>query len=121
VKADWLIALAAGVVGFALVSWLLALVRQQKAPPVAIASATPAPPPGRGRLSLAALGEEWHRVLGVAREATPGEIEAAYHARIAECDRVRFAADAGSAERDEALRRRADVQDAYEFIRPLRR
>ena len=120
-KGDWLVALLAAVAGFALVSWLLTLVRQQKAPPVAIVAAASAAPPGRGRLSLAALGEEWHRVLGVSRAATPAEIEAAYHARLAECDGVRFAADAGAAEKDEALRRRADVQDAYEFIRPLRR
>jgi hypothetical protein len=120
-KADWLVALIAAVVGFALVSWLLALVRQQKAPPVAIASATSAAPPSRGRLSLAALGEEWHRLLGVGREATPEEIEAAYQARLAECERVRCDADAGGAEKEAALRRRADLQDAYEFIRPQRR
>ena len=116
--ADWLIALVAGVVGFALVSWLLTLMRQQKAPPVAIASA---PPPTGSRLSVASLGEQWHRLLGVAREATPEEIEAAYHARLAECDRVRFAAGAGEADKEAARQRRADVQEAYEFIRPLRR
>ena len=120
-KADWLVALVAAVVGFGLVSWLLALVRQQKEPPVAIGSPPPATPASRGRLSLAALGEQWHQILGVAREAGAAELQAAYHARLAECDAARFAAGASEAQRAEAQQRRVDVEDAYEFIRPLRK
>ncbi|HEX4389676.1 MAG TPA: hypothetical protein VH109_13705 [Steroidobacteraceae bacterium] len=119
-KADWLVALLAAGVGFALVSWLLSLARQQRAPPVAIQAPAGAAS-GRGRLSLAALGDGWPAVLGVTREATPEQIEAAYHARVAECDAVRFAGDAGDSAREEARARRADVEDAYEFIRALRR
>ena len=121
VKADWLVALVAAVAGFALVSWLLSLMRQQRAPPVAIQPPAAAAGPGRGRLSLAALGEGWPAVLGITREATPAQIEAAYHARVAECDAVRFAAGADDKDRQEARARRADVEDAYEFIRATRR
>jgi len=117
VKSDWLVALVAGIVGFALVSWLLSVIRQQRAPPVAIQS----PAAERARLSLATLGAQWHRLPGVAPAATPAEIESAYHARLAECDRVRFGAETSDAHREEARRRRAQVEDAYEFIRALPR
>lgn len=120
-KADWLVALLAAAVGFALVSWLLSLVRQQRAPPVAIQPPAADASPGRGRLSLAALGDGWPAVLGVTREATAAQIEAAYHARVAECDSVRFTTGADDKEKEEARARRADVEDAYEFIRALRR
>jgi hypothetical protein len=120
VKGDWLIAIVAGVAGFALVSWLLSLMRQQKAPPVPIQHSPVASSARRGRLSLAALGAEWHRLLGVAPGASAAEIQAAYHARLAECDAARFAAGASEEQKAQALQRRADAEDAYEFIRPLR-
>jgi hypothetical protein len=119
-RGEWLVAIIAGVAGFALVSWLLSLVRQQQAPPVAIEHSPAATSAGRGRLTLAALGAQWQQLLGVAPEATAAQIQAAYHARLAECDAARFAAGASEEEKAQALQRRADVEDAYEFIRPLR-
>ncbi len=71
-------------------------------------------------LSLAEISSRWSTILGVSENASTEEIEAAYHARIAECDRVRFAADEPVQAKSAAELRRAQVGQAYEFIRPLK-
>ncbi len=76
---------------------------------------------GRARgLSVAEISAQWVSILGVAESATAAQIEAAYHARLAECDRTRFAATASDAEKEEAQAVRARVTQAYEFVRPLK-
>ena len=88
---DLLIASGCGLAGFGVVWWLFSVVRQQKTPPIPM-------DPGAARIeprhiSVAELGNTWHVILGVPAEATAVEIEAAYHARLAEYDRIRFAPD----------------------------
>ncbi len=87
--------------------------------------ATPGPATGawggRARdLSVAEISAQWASILGVAESASAAEVETAYHARLAECDRTRFAATASDAEKAEAQAVRARVTQAYEFVRPLK-
>jgi hypothetical protein len=115
------VAVVAGVVGFGVIWGLFSLIRQQRAAPVEMLEPEPkAPAESRARLSLAELGSSWHVILGVSAQASPDEIEAGYHARLAECDRIRFAANESAAARQDAETRRAQVCDAYEFIRQAR-
>lgn len=121
---DLLVAGGAGLLGFGIIWGLFALVRQQKAPPLEIFKTQAGPDsPARGaaKLNLAELGQRWHQILGVTPAATPAEIEAGYRARLAECDRVRMSPDAGAPAKQGAEERRAQVNDAYEFIRQVRR
>lgn len=74
-----------------------------------------------GELSVSELGSTWHVILGVPAEATSAEIDAGYHARLAECDRIRFSPNATALDRQNAEARRAQVNEAFEFIRPIRR
>ncbi len=53
-------------------------------------------------------------------DASGAVIEQAYHAKLAECDRVRFDANASPASRRQAEQTRSRVNQAYEFIRPSR-
>jgi hypothetical protein len=110
-----------GVIGWALVSWLFALIRQQRAPPVSM-SMPLAPPalPGPSRSTGLDIARSWHQILDVSEHATAEEIDRACHARLAECDRVRCTAAPGTAVRREAEARRALISAAYEFIRPQR-
>ncbi|HEY4211773.1 MAG TPA: hypothetical protein VGM84_09855 [Steroidobacteraceae bacterium] len=71
-------------------------------------------------LSVTEISAQWASILGVAESASAAEVEAAYHDRLAECDRIRFAATASDAHKDEAQERRARVTQAYEFVRPLK-
>jgi hypothetical protein len=71
-------------------------------------------------LSVAEISAQWASILGVAESASASEVEAAYHARLAECDRTRFAATASDAEKEQAQVARARVTQAYEFVRPLK-
>jgi hypothetical protein len=115
---DLAVGLGAALAGFGLVWWLLTVLRQQKRPPLDIRV-----PPARGdapRLSVSDLGSRWHTILGVSADASSADIEAAYHARLAACDRVRFAADETPLARQAAESTRAQVNEAYEFIRPAR-
>jgi curved DNA-binding protein CbpA len=81
----------------------------------------PRPPVDSGaRVSLAELGKTWHVILGVDAGATSDEIEAAYHARLAECDRTRFSSAASSLEKQSAETQRGRVNEAYEFIRSIK-
>jgi hypothetical protein len=109
---DFLVIGGAGLIGFGLVSWVINVVRQQRAPPVVLgtgARAQPSLPPPqlpRSRLSLAELASRWHVILGVPPEAGSAQIEAAYRQRAAESGR------------DPAAR--SDIEEAYQFIRTLR-
>lgn len=119
---DLVIAVGAGIVGFGIIWGLFSLVRAQKAPPVEIYTSDPRPTTeSRARLSVEELGRSWQTILGVPLEAGLPEIEAAYHARLAECDRVRFSSGASAAEKQDAETRRTRVSDAYEFIRRAKR
>lgn len=73
-----------------------------------------------GELSVVELADAWPRVLGVARDAPLATIEAAYHERIAACDRLRFQANASVSERQQAADERRAIEAAYEFIRSAR-
>jgi hypothetical protein len=115
---DLAVGLAAALAGFGVVWWLLTVVRQQKRPPLEI-QATPVRGDAK-RLSVSDLGSRWHTILGVSPDAGSAEIEAAYHARLAECDRIRFAPDEAPQARQAAESTRSQVSEAYEFIRPAR-
>lgn len=110
------------VIGWLVVSWVINLVRQQRSPPVAIAADARAPAAvssSRG-LSVAELAHSWPVILKVRDDAGLEEIESAYHERLAECDRVRFAPESAGAERQQAEQRRASIEDAYNFIRSIK-
>jgi hypothetical protein len=75
---------------------------------------------GSDLLSLDEIGRAWHSILGVSMDATGAQIESAYHAKLAAADRVRFDSNTSPANRRLAERQRAQVNQAYEFIRPSR-
>jgi hypothetical protein len=116
---DLAIGLGAGLAGFGVVWWLFNMVRQQKRPPVEMHSVSSRSE--ATQLSVAELGRTWHVILGVPAEATSAEIEAGYHARLAECDRIRFSPNEPALARQNAEAMRAQVSEAFEFIRPIRR
>jgi hypothetical protein len=117
---DWVVLIACALIGWGLVSWLMAVIRPQ---------GTANKEPRQGLVNTGQLGAPgaatdmetaWPSVLQVDRNATAAEIETAYHSLLAECDRVRFSTWHSAQERQEAEARRAQVCAAYEFIRPLR-
>jgi hypothetical protein len=120
---DWVVLIACALIGWGLVSWLIAVVRPQ-------GTANKEPPQGPLRLvnmgqpdasaTAADMETAWPSILQVDRNATTVEIESAYHTLLAECDRVRFSTWYSAQERQEAEARRARVCAAYEFIRPRR-
>jgi hypothetical protein len=117
---DWAVLLGCSVIGWALVSWLIGVIRQQRAPPLAIGAL---PPPATSPASGATtreIADSWHTILGVEREASLPEIEAAYRARLAECDRVLLNRLPGTSEQRDAESRRALIEAAYGFIKPVR-
>lgn len=97
-----------------------------RAPPRPAPISTPTPiqprdiPGGAGPVSLDEIGRTWHTILGVSSEARADEIERAYYAKLADCDRVRLASDASHDARRNAEHQRALLTQAFEFIRPLR-
>jgi hypothetical protein len=118
---DWIVIGGGAAIGWGLVSWIITVVRQQRAPPVPMgmqksaappATAPAAAPPER-RISLAELGSTWHVILGVPEDASLLEIEAAYRERVAACER-------GTAERGATFAERPRLDEAFEFIRTLR-
>jgi hypothetical protein len=115
---DLLIATGCGLAGFGVVWWLFSVVRQQKTPPIPMDPGAARIEPRR--ISVAELGNTWHVILGVPAEATAVEIEAAYHARLAEYDRIRFAPDETALSKQTAEAARARLTEAYEFIRQAR-
>jgi hypothetical protein len=118
---DWVIVAVAALVGWGIVSGIAAVVRQQRSPPYQPEPSPPsnAAPPAAG-LSVAELGERWNEILGTSKEASYGEIEQAFQARLAACDAARESPEAAEAERSGAEARRARIVAAFEFIRPLR-
>jgi hypothetical protein len=115
---DLLIGLGCGLAGFGVVWWLFSVARQQKTPPIPMGAV--AARSESSRISVAELGSTWHVILGVPAESTAVEIEAAYHARLAECDRIRFSANETALSKQTAEAARARVGEAYEFIRQVR-
>ena len=129
------IIIVGALVGWWAVSWIIDRLRPK--PPAAPANPSTAPaaeshppvpkpapavpaapaPGGAGAPSLAELGERWWQILGVERSASLAAIEAAYHARLAALDAVRFSAAASDADRARAIDERVAVEAAYEFIR----
>lgn len=120
---DWVVLIACALIGWGVVSWLLAVIRPQ---------GKSDKEPSRGPLRLlnteqldvstaaTDLETAWPAILQVDRNATAPEIETAYHRLLAECDRVRFSTASSEPERQEAEVRRGQVCAAYEFIRPRR-
>jgi len=117
---DWAVVGVGGLVGWGLVSWLITVIRQQKAPPVEMHPGTLSPETGRVSLSVTELGNSWHAILGVAADASWVEIDAAYHERLAECDRAQLSSTGTASDKQRAEFRRAQVNEAFEFIRPLK-
>ena len=125
---DWVVLIACGLIGWGVVSWLLSVIRPPQQPSAkdpersplrlvdethAGADAGTAPPANN-------METAWPAILQVDANATAAEIEKAYHALLAECDRIRFSTWYSAQERQEADARRANVCAAYEFIRPRR-
>jgi hypothetical protein len=117
---DWGIVTACALAGWGIVSWLFNVVRQQKAPPIEMHQQAERPATTSSSLSLIELGKRWHEILRVAADADSREIERAYHERLAECDVARFSPTASTEEKQTAETQRARVNQAFEFIRPLR-
>jgi hypothetical protein len=118
---DLAIAVVAAVLGFGLIWGIFGLIKLQRAPPVDMFKVDPrSSVEGRDKLSLVELGRTWHVILGVSAEATSAEIESGYHARLAECDRIRFSSTGSAVEKQDAETRRAQVNEAYEFIRQVK-
>lgn len=123
---DWVVLIACGLIGWGVVSWLLSVIR----PPQPPSAKDPAPAPLRlmndtrpdapAPAPSADMETAWPAILQVDNSATAAEIEKAYHALLAECDRIRFSTWYSAQERQEAHARRAMVCAAYEFIRPRR-
>jgi len=119
---DWIVIGGGAAIGWGLVSWIITVVRQQRAPPVPMqeGAAPPATAPAtapaaapQGRISLAELGSTWHVILGVPEDASLLEIEAAYRERVAMRER-------GPGEGAATLAERSRLDEAFEFIRALR-
>jgi len=121
---DWIVIGGGAAIGWGLVSWIITVVRQQRAPPVPMGVQEGAAPPAtapatapaaapQGRISLAELGSTWHVILGVPEDASLLEIEAAYRERVAMRER-------GAGEGGATLAERSRLDEAFEFIRALR-
>lgn len=120
---DWVVLIACALIGWGVVSWLMAVIRPQ---------GNSDKEPLRGPLRLVDTEQPdvsvtstdmeaaWPAILQVDRNATAPEIESAYHRLLAGCDRVRFSTSSSPQERQEAEVRRGQVCAAYEFIRPRR-
>lgn len=121
---DWSVVVVGALIGWGLISLLGHLVRQQRRPPLDLTGGLPRqadpPPVARDTLSVAEIGSTWHKILAVSESASAKEIDEAYHLRIAECDRIRFSSTEAPEQRKVAEVSRARVNQAYEFIRPLR-
>jgi hypothetical protein len=70
--------------------------------------------------SLAEISARWSTILRVPASADAQTIEAAYHAGIAECDAIRFSSTESASTQSAAEARRAQITQAFEFIRPLK-
>ena len=119
---DWGVVGGFGLLGWAVVSWLIKVVRQQRAPSVVLGheKKDATPEAMRSLPSLSELGNTWHKILGVSADATTLEIENAYHKCLGECDRIRFSPTEAESDRRNAEQRRLQVNEAFEFIRRLK-
>ena len=128
---DFGVVVVGGLIGWAIVSWIVSIVRQQKQPPVDLTRTNRSPldlvhdaPTLATRepraLSLADVSQTWSAILGVPDSATAQDIETAYHARLAECDEIRFSSSAPAEAKASAQARRSKITQAFEFIRPLK-
>ena len=124
---DWVVLIACGLIGWGVVSWLISVIRPPQPPSVKDPEPTPLrltneprPNAQAGPAPAADMETAWPAILQVDKNATAAQIENAYHAILAECDRVRFSTWYSAQERQEAEARRATVCAAYEFIRPRR-
>lgn len=120
---DWVVLIACALIGWGVVSWLMAVIRPQGTSDKESARGplrlvNPDRPDGASVASD--MEAAWPAILQVDRNATAPEIESAYHTLLAECDRVRFSTWHSAQERQEAEARRNQVCAAYEFIRPRR-
>jgi preprotein translocase subunit Sec63 len=106
---DWVVLIACALIGWGVVSWLMAVIRPRGTNAVPTSPATPTN-----------MEVDWPGILQVDSNATVPEIESAYHRLLAECDRVRFSSWHSAEERREAEMRRNQICAAYEFIRPRR-
>ena len=120
---DWVVLIACGLIGWGLVSWLMAVIRPEGTP-----EKDPARTPWRlidsGQPDTSETSSDiesaWPAILQLDKNATAEEIEKAYHALLTECDKVRFSSWCSAQERQEAETRRTRICAAYEFIRPQR-
>ena len=119
---DWIVVLVGGIIGWGLVSLVSHLIRQQKQQPVEMYGgvSTPSIPTAPDARAEAKIDSSWHEILNVPEQASAREIEDAYHLKIADCDRIRFSTTESPEARRNAETRRAQVNDAYGYIRPLR-
>jgi len=124
---DWVVLIACGLIGWGVVSWLISVLRPPQPPSAKDAEQTPLrlvnetrPAAKAGPPPATDMETAWPTILQVDKNATAAEIEKAYHALLAECDRVRFSTWYSAQERQEADGRRANVCAAYEFIRSRR-
>jgi hypothetical protein len=119
------ILVAGALLGWLAVSFVITVVRQQREPPVVLqggSTRSPAEEAGTRRVSLRQLAETWHTVLGVQSDASLEQIEAAYHQRIAECERAGASQPtAGVGKEEGAEQQRFLIEEAYGFIRTSRR
>lgn len=123
---EWVVVVAAAVAGWWAVSWVFDRNKRLAAPeqpPDRSESASRSPdlgPPVVSSLAFTELAERWSSILGVSQDSSVTEIEQAYHAALAECDRLRFAASSTPEQVQRATQRRAEVDAAYEFARIAR-
>ena len=129
---EWVVLIACGLIGWGVVSWLLSVIKPPRQPsaqdpeqnPLRLANETrPDAQVGQGPATpepATDMETAWPTILQVDKSATVADIEKAYHALLAECDRVRFSTWYSAQEREAAEARRENVCAAYEFIRPRR-
>jgi hypothetical protein len=123
---DWVVLIACGLIGWGVVSWLLSVIRPPQRPSAKDAEQAPlrlvdeTRPVAHAAPPTTDMATAWPTVLQVDKNATAADIEKAYHALLAECDRIRFSTWYSAQERQEAEARRTKVCAAYEFIRPRR-
>jgi hypothetical protein len=122
---DWVVLIACGLIGWGVVSWLISVIRPPRQPSAKDPEQTPLrlvneprPESQAAPAPAADMDTAWPTILQVDKNATAAEIEKAYHALLAECDRIRFSTWYSAQERQEAAARRTSVCAAYEFIRP---
>lgn len=120
-RLDWGIVLVGGIVGWTVVAWSITVIRQQKRPPLNTSDELEQTSAPRSEsLGVVELASHWASILGTTKDASAEDIDTAYHARIAECDRIRFTPNVSSEDKQGAEQRRVQIEQAFEFIRPIK-